>query len=152
MGNRKRRSVGTVSGTDLLLRWTFIRRRTPEQDRADLDAGRTLVVISLSKTLGGESLIRVGKGKQIARLKSGHLHLSTTEPIAWEARTGADRRTVLAGPLELRGEGTKLPGGRKFAGYELVTGQGVFDLAIPRKDAELVRYALSLTGEKAAAR
>lgn len=34
----------------------------------------------------------------------------------------------------------KLPLGPKFERYELVTADGTFDLALPKKDRELVRH------------
>ncbi|WP_234047064.1 hypothetical protein [Streptomyces adelaidensis] len=60
----ERRSAGTEIMLDVLLRWTWIRRRTPAQDIADFDGGQPLRVVGFTKSIGGAVEVSVGKGKQ----------------------------------------------------------------------------------------
>jgi hypothetical protein len=152
MENNARRAAGTMTFVDALLRWAFVRRRSAEGDRADLDAGQTLIVAAFSKSLGGEAMIPAGKGRQIARLKAGYLHLAPGQAPVWGERTGARQSTALVAPLSLRGEGERVPAARKFRRFELVTGQGTFDLAVPLADVALVTYALSTAKAETASR
>jgi len=135
-----RRSAGTETTLDVLLRWTWIRRRTLAQDIEDLRNGQTLLVVGYTKSIAGAEMASVGKGKQIARLRSGFLSLSLGEEPRWNDRRG-DRSASLRPPFSLKPTGEKVPMARKFERYELVTADGTFDLAVPKKDGELVRYA-----------
>lgn len=138
-----RRAAGTETTLDVLLRWVWMRRRSAEGDRADLDAGETLLVAGFSKSLGGERLVGIGKGRKIAVTRRGQLRLTAGESPVWAELTGERRRIALVPPFALEGEGEKVPGGTKFRRYKLVAGDGTYDLAVPVKDVELVRYALS---------
>ncbi|MBK3579983.1 hypothetical protein JHN63_40585 [Streptomyces sp. MBT65] len=143
MGQEKqaaRRSAGTETGVDVLLRWTWIRRRTPAQDVEDFRNGQALLVAGFTKSIGGAAMSSVGKGKQIARVRSGLLRLAAGEEPVWTDRRG-DRTASLRPPFSLKPTGVKLPLGPKFERYELVTADGTFDLALPKKDRELVRCA-----------
>ncbi|WP_329350874.1 hypothetical protein OG226_32255 [Streptomyces sp. NBC_01261] len=82
----------------------------------------------------------VGKGRQIARLRSGQLRLAVGEEPVWTDRRG-ERTASLRPPFSLKPTGVKLPLGPKFERYELVTADGTFDLALPEKDREPVRHA-----------
>jgi hypothetical protein len=152
MASKARRAAGTMTFVDVLLRWAFVRRRSAEGDRADLDAGHTLIVAAYSKSMGGEAMVPAGKGRQIARLKAGYLHLAAGRVPLWVERTGARQSTALVPPFSLRGEGERVPAARKFRRFKLVTGQGMFDLAVPLADVELVKYALSMAKAETASR
>jgi hypothetical protein len=78
---------------------TRIRRRTPARDIADFDGGQPLRVVGSPGASAGR-LRSAGKGRQIARLRQGHLRLAAGEP-------------PLAG-----GKARPAP---KFERYELVT-------------------------------
>lgn len=137
----ERRSAGTETLLDVLLRWTGIRRRTPARDIADFDGGQPLRVVGFTQSLGGEVRVSVGGGKKIARLRQGHLRLALGEPPLWKDARG-DRAATLQAPFRLRPAGGKVRPAPKFERYELVTGAGTYDLAVPKKDGELVRHAL----------
>ncbi|WP_405993298.1 hypothetical protein [Streptomyces sp. NBC_00986] len=142
MGQEKRaarRAAGTLTGVDVLLRWMWIRRRTSAQDIEDFENGQALLVAGFTKSIGGAAVSSVGKGKQIARLRSGQLRLAPGEEPVWTDRRG-DRTASLRPPFSLKPTGVKLPLGPKFERYELVTADGTFDLALPKKDRELVRH------------
>lgn len=142
MGQEKRaprRAAGTLTGVDVLLRWTWIRRRTSAQDIEDFENGQPLLVAGFTKSIGGAAMSSVGKGKQIARLRSGQLRLAVGEEPVWTDRRG-DRTASLRPPFSLKPTGVKLPLGPKFERYELVTADGTFDLALPKKDGELVTH------------
>jgi hypothetical protein len=51
---------------DVLLRWTWIRRRMPARDIAHFDDGQPLRVVGFTQSIGGAVKVSVGKGKQIA--------------------------------------------------------------------------------------
>jgi hypothetical protein len=70
MGQGMRRSAGTETALDVLLRWTWIRRRTPPQDVADFKSGQVFQVVGFTQSIGGAAMVSVGKGKQIARLRA----------------------------------------------------------------------------------
>jgi hypothetical protein len=139
-----RRSAGTLTGVDVLLRWTWIRRRTAEQDIEDFENGQALLVVGFTKSIGGAAMASVGKGKQIARLRSGFLHLAVGDDPVWTDRRG-DRTARLRPPFSLKPTDVKPAMAPKFERYELVTADGTFDLALPKKDRELVRYAFGST-------
>lgn len=142
MGQEKRaarRAAGTLTGVDVLLRWTWIRRRSSAQDIEDFENGQALLVAGFTKSIGGAAMSSVGKGEQIARLRSGQLRLALGEEPVWTDRRG-DRTASLRPPFSLKPTGVKLPLGPKFERYELVTADGTFDLALPKKDRELVRH------------
>ncbi|WP_405859551.1 hypothetical protein OG407_19055 [Streptomyces sp. NBC_01515] len=143
MGQEKRaarRAAGTLTTVDVLLRWAWIRRRTSAQDIEDFENGQVLLVAGFTKSIGGAAMSSVGKGKQIARLRSGQLRLAVGEEPVWTDRRG-DRTASLRPPFSLKPTGVKLPLGPKFERYELVTADGTFDLALTKKDRDLVRHA-----------
>ncbi|MFD8814729.1 hypothetical protein ACFV23_25375 [Streptomyces sp. NPDC059627] len=136
----ERRSAGTETMVDVLLRWAWIRRRTPARDIADFDGGQPLRVVGFTQSIGGTVRVSVGRGKQIARLRQGYLRLAAGEAPVSDARGG--RSETLQGPFRLKPAAGKVRLARKFERYELVTGAGAYDLTVPRKDGELVRHVL----------
>jgi hypothetical protein len=135
----ERRSAGTEIMLDVLLRWTWIRRRTPARDIADFDGGQPLRVVGFTMSIGGAVEVSVGKGKQVARLRQGYLRLAAGEPPLWKDARG-DRSVTLQGPFQLRPVGGKVRLAPKFERYDLVTDAETYDLAVPKKDGELVRH------------
>ena len=138
-----RRSAGTETGLDVLLRWAWIRRRTPAQDIEDFRNGQPLQVVGFTKSIGGAAMVSVGRGKQIARLRSGYLRLVVGEEPVWSDRRGSGS-AVLRPPFAIKSTGEKVRMAPKFEQYEVVTADGTYDLSIPKKDAELVQYVLGL--------
>ncbi|GAX58241.1 hypothetical protein SO3561_09812 [Streptomyces olivochromogenes] len=134
-----RRSAGTETGLDVLLRWVWIRRRTPAQDIEDFRNGQPLQVVGFTKSIGGAVMVSVGRGKQIARIRQGYLRLVVGEEPVWSDRRGS-RSATLRPPFGVKPTGEKVPAAPKFERYELVTADGTYDLAVPKRDAELVRY------------
>ncbi|MBK6016298.1 hypothetical protein [Streptomyces sp. MBT53] len=53
----ERRSAGTETMVDVLLRWTWIRHRTPARDIADSDSGQPLRVVGFTQDLGGPEVM-----------------------------------------------------------------------------------------------
>lgn len=136
-----RRAAGTQTFTDVLLAWTFIRRRTPEQDAADLLQGQVFEVTALSKSIGRAVMSNVGKGRQVQHLKVGALFVAQGKPLVWrERRTGEE--TVLNGPFTLTQLDKKVPLNRRLAYYELTAVEGSYEIALPQRDAPLVRIAI----------
>ncbi|MET7354778.1 hypothetical protein [Streptomyces mirabilis] len=123
----------------MLLRWVWIRRRTPAQDIEDFRNGQPLQVVGFTKSIGGAVMVSVGRGKQIARTRQGYLRLVVGEEPVWSDRRGG-RSATLKVPFGLKLTGEKVPMAPKFERYELVTADGTYDLAVPKRDAELVRY------------
>ncbi len=138
-----RRSAGTETGLDVLLRWAWIRRRTPAQDMEDFRNGQPLQVVGFTKSIGGAAMVSVGRGKQIARLRSGYLRLVVEEEPVWSDRRGS-RSATLRPPFGIKPTGEKVPMAPKFEQYEVVTADGTYDLSIPKKDAELVQNVFGL--------
>jgi hypothetical protein len=135
---------GTAGGGDgervgLLLRWAWIRRRTASQDIEDFRSGQRLQVVGFTRDIGGAVMVSVGRGKQIARTRQGFLRLAVGEVPVWSDRRGG-RSVSLRPPFGIKATGEKVRMGPKFERYELVTADGTYDLAVPKKDAELVRY------------
>jgi hypothetical protein len=142
MGQGLRRSAGTQTALDVLLRWAWIRRRSSAQDIEDFTGGQTIQVVAFTKSIGGEAMISVGKGKQIARMRSGYLHFTVGQPPVWhDRRDGAS--ATLRPPFTLTPKGEKVPLAPKFTRFMLATAGRTHDIAIPKKDVEFVRYALS---------
>ncbi|MEU9327709.1 hypothetical protein AB0D91_28515 [Streptomyces canus] len=141
----ERRSAGTETMVDVLLRWTQIRRRTPARDIADFDDGQPLRVVGFTRSIGGAVKVSAGQGRQIARLRQGHLRLAAGEPPLWKDARG-NRSATLQAPFRLRPAGGKLRLAPKFERYELVTGAGTYDLAVPKKDGELMRHVFGGAG------
>ncbi|WP_405952866.1 hypothetical protein OG588_48235 [Streptomyces prunicolor] len=135
----ERRSAGTETMLDVLLRWTWIRRRTPARDIADFDGGQPLRVVGFTQTIGGMVKVSVGKGKQVARLRQGYLRLAAGEAPVWSDTRGG-RSATLQAPFWLKPAGGKVRLAPKFERYELVTGAGTYDLAVPKRDGELMRH------------
>ncbi|MET7737433.1 hypothetical protein ABZT02_39855 [Streptomyces sp. NPDC005402] len=136
-----RRSAGTQTVLDVLLRWTWIRRRTPAQDIEDYENGQTLRVVGFTKNIGGVDTRSVGKGKSIARLRQGYLRLAPAEAPVWSDRRG-DRTATLHPPFQLRLTAEKVPLAHKFDRYELVAADGTYDLVVPKMDGKLIRHVL----------
>lgn len=134
-----RRAAGTETTLDVLLRWAWIRRGTPARDIEDFRNGQPLQVVGFTKSIGGAAMVSVGRGKQIARLRQGYLRLAVGEEMVWSDRRG-DRSATLKAPFRLKLTDEKVPMAPKFERYELVTADGTYDLAVPKKDGELVRY------------
>ncbi|MGA4544249.1 hypothetical protein ACPA54_30105 [Uniformispora flossi] len=138
-----RRAAGTRTFTDVLLSWTFIRRRTPEQDIRDLAAGQALEVAVLSTSLGGVQLRSIGGGNQIPVTRRGSLLLTAGQPPVWRERR-TDRIVSLTPPFALGPAAerhVRIPGPLEW--FSLTTGDGAHEVAIPKKDALLVRAALA---------
>ncbi|MFJ9900931.1 hypothetical protein ACIQPR_47210 [Streptomyces sp. NPDC091280] len=126
---------------DVLLRWAWIRRSTPARDIADFDGGQPLRVVGFTQSIGGTVKVSVGRGKQIARLRQGYLRLAAGEAPVWNDARGS-RSAILQAPFQLKLAGGKVRMAPKFERYELVTGAGTYDLAVPKKDGDLLRYVL----------
>ncbi|MFD4785653.1 hypothetical protein ACFWN1_00885 [Streptomyces sp. NPDC058459] len=142
----ERRSAGTETLLDVLLRWTWIRRRTPARDIADFDSGQPLRVVGFTQSIGGTVEVPVGKGKQVVRLRRGYLRLAVREAPAWSDTQGG-RSATLQAPFRLRPASRKVRLAPKFERYELVTGAGTYDLAVPKRDGELMRHAFGKGAE-----
>ncbi|MEH0577824.1 MULTISPECIES: hypothetical protein [Streptomyces] len=138
-----RRSAGTETALDVLLRWAWIRRRTPAQDIEDFKNGQPLQVVGFTKSIGGAAVASIGRGKEIARTRQGYLRLAVGEDPVWADRRGG-RSATLRPPFGLKPTGEKVPMAPKFERYELVTADGTYDVAVPKKDGELVRYVFGL--------
>ena len=136
-----RRAAGTQTVLDVLLRWTWIRRRTPTQDIEDYENGRTLRVVGFTKNIGGVDTRSIGRGRSIDRLRQGYLRLALGDPPVWSDRRG-DRTATLHPPFRLKPATAKAPL-RKFDRYELVAADGTYDLMVPKLDGELIRHVLS---------
>ncbi|MYU03587.1 hypothetical protein GTY81_06670 [Streptomyces sp. SID8366] len=141
-----RRSAGTETAVDVLLRWTWIRRRSSAQDIEDFRSGQPLQVVGFTKSIGGAVTMSIGQGKKIPRTRSGFLRCALGEVPVWTDRTGGKGSTLLRPPFALAPVEGKVPMARKFERYELSTADGTYDLAVPKKDAELVRYVFGQTG------
>ncbi|MEV7502966.1 hypothetical protein [Streptomyces sp. NPDC093018] len=61
-GLSARRSAGTETGVDVLLRWARIRRRSSAQDIADFRGGQPLRVVGFTKSIGGAVMTSIGRG------------------------------------------------------------------------------------------
>jgi hypothetical protein len=67
------------------------------------------------------------------------LRLVVGEAPVWSDRRGG-RSATLRPPFGVKLTGEKVPMAPKFERYELVTADGTYDVAVPKKDAELVLY------------
>lgn len=142
-----RRSAGTETAVDVLLRWTWIRRRSSAQDVEDFRNGQPFQVVGFTKSIGGAVMTSIGKGRKIARTRSGFLRCALGEMPVWTDRTGEKKSAPLRPPFRLEPVEGKVPMAPKFERYELTTADGTYDLAVPKKDAELVRYVFGQTGD-----
>ena len=142
-----RRSAGTETAVDVLLRWTWIRRRSPAQDIEDFRNGQPLQVVGFTKSIGGAVMTSVGRGRKIARLRSGFLRCAVGEMPVWTDRAGGKKSTTLRPPFALKPVEGKVRAAPKFERYDLSTAEGTYDLAVPKKDADLVRYVFGQTGD-----
>jgi hypothetical protein len=124
---------------DVLLRWSWIRRRTPEQDIEDFSDGQTFEVSALTKTLGTPRLGLKVKGQRLHLAKFGYLSLAKGEAPVWRDRRSKERATVSV-PCALIGEGKKGPA--QFVQFDLRTAEGMHQLIIPKGDVAFVRFAL----------
>ncbi|MER6536627.1 hypothetical protein ABT215_23030 [Streptomyces sp900105755] len=125
----------------MLLRWTWIRRRSPARDIEDFGNGQALRVVGFTKTIGGAVTRSVGNGRSVTRLRQGYLRLSVGEAPVWSDRRGG-RTATLRPPFRLKPTAGKVPMARKFDRYELVTADGTYDLMVPKTDGELIRHVL----------
>jgi hypothetical protein len=144
-----RRASGTKNATDLLLSLTFLRRRTPQQDAADLANGQTFEMASMSKTLGGEAPISLGGGKKVLRLKSGRLVVARNRPLVWRDRQSGSEM-VLNGPFTFTALDKKVAMSNKMAYFELTSAEGTHELILPKVDAPLVELAIAAVPNAAA--
>jgi hypothetical protein len=95
--------------------------------------------VGFTKSIGGAAVASVGRGKEITRTRQGYLRLAVGEVPVWSDRRG-DRSATLRPPFRFKPIGEKVPMAPKFERYELVTADGTYDVAVPKKDAELVLY------------
>lgn len=72
------------------------------------------------------------------------MRLAVGEEPVWSDRRGS-RSATSKRPIGIRHTGEKVPMARKFEKCEVVTAEGTYDLAIPKRDAELVQYAFDLS-------
>jgi hypothetical protein len=138
--NKKRRASGTRTMLDVLLRWSWIRRRTPEGDIEDFGNGQTIEVVAMTKSLGAPRLGVKVKGQRLHMPKQGLLSLTAGSAPVWQDRRSKETVTVSV-PCALVGDGKKIP--PRFAEFELETGEGTHQLIIPRADVAFVRFALA---------
>ncbi|MEU5493466.1 hypothetical protein [Streptomyces griseofuscus] len=131
---------------DVLLRWAWIRRRSSAQDIEDYRNGQPLQIVGFTKSIGGAVMMSIGQGRKIARLRGGFLRCALGEMPVWTDRTGGKKSASLSPPFALRAVEAKVRMAPKFERYELSTADGTYDLAVPKKDAELVRYVFGQTG------
>ena len=136
-----RRAAGTRTALDVLLRWTWIRRRTPAQDIEDYENGRTLQVVGFTRNIGGVDTRSIGGGRSMDRLRQGHLWLALGQAPVWSDRRG-DRTATLNAPFQLKPAAAKAPMARRFDRYELVAADGTYDLVVTKLDGELIRHVL----------
>ncbi|WP_030247358.1 hypothetical protein [Streptomyces sp. NRRL S-350] len=134
-----RRAAGTRTLSDALLSMVGIRRRSTEQDLADLRAGTTLQVFCSSPTLGTVRMLSVGKGRTIPHTASGHLHLAAGTVTWRNRRTRED--VVLRGPFRLSPSEQRTPH-PKMARIDLTAGDGQHVIVIPKADVPLVTQVL----------
>ncbi len=142
MTTASRRASGSWNAVDLLLKLTFIRRRTPQQDAVDLANGQAFEVFSMSKHLGGEAPISVGGGKQILRLKAGRLIVARNRPLIWRDKQGLTE-AVLNGPFTLTALDKKVPLSNRMGLFELTSAEGTHEMILPKADAPLVELAIA---------
>ncbi|MFJ4805062.1 MULTISPECIES: hypothetical protein [Streptomyces] len=139
-GLSARRSAGTETAVDVLLRWARIRRRSSAQDIADFRGGQPLQIVGFTKSIGGAVMTSIGRGKKIARTRSGFLRCAPGEMPVWTDRTGEKKSVLLRPPFALEPVDDKVPMASKFERYELSTADGTYDVIVPKKDAELMRH------------
>ncbi|MFD5629130.1 hypothetical protein [Streptomyces sp. NPDC127072] len=106
----------------------------------DFRNGQPLKVVGYTKSIGGAVMVSIGKGKRIPRLRQGYLRLVLGEAPLWSDRRGG-RSASLRAPFRLELKEEKVRMAPKFERYELVTVDGTYDIAVPRKDRELVQHA-----------
>lgn len=140
--NRKRRASGTRTMLDVLLRWSWIRRRTPEGDIEDFGDGQTIEVMALTKSLGAPRLGAKVKGQRLRMSEQGFLSLTAGSAPVRQDRRSKETVTVSL-PCALVGDGKKLPPRFAEFEFELETGEGTHQLIIPRADVAFVRFALA---------
>ncbi|MFE6485699.1 hypothetical protein ACFVGN_22570 [Streptomyces sp. NPDC057757] len=105
----------------------------------DFQVGQPIKVVGFTKSIGGSVMVSIGQGKQIPRLRQGYLRLALGEAPSWSDSRG-DRCATLRAPFKLEPALEKVRMAPKFERYELVTGDGTYDIAVPKKDRELVQY------------
>lgn len=134
-----RRSAGSRTFIDVLLSALRIRPLSLERDLADLKAGATLQVTSMSTTIGEVRTFKL-KGQTIPVAVAGWLHLSEAGPVVWRnKRSGVE--TVLSAPFTLMPSERKA-GHYKFARFDLTAGDEQHVIIFPKADVALVTKAL----------
>ncbi|HEV2639869.1 MAG TPA: hypothetical protein VGX23_32350 [Actinocrinis sp.] len=126
-----RRSAGTQSGTDGILRALHIKRLSPAQDLADYSHGVTLQVMCFLRQTNGLA----------GGTRFGRLHLASGQPVVWRQRNGA-------GEFELHQPFSLTPveqrtGHWKVGAYALESSAGSFIAMIPKIDVPLVEHAFA---------
>lgn len=128
MAVRVRRSMGT----NTLLNRLLFRKARPERDLEDFRNGVGFSVSALLRRfedIGGQGAA-----------SGGRLILAPGQPVTWSGRGGP---MPLTGPFELHETGGAVPVFAHFTKCLLSTGQGDFELTVPRLDIDLVRLALA---------
>jgi VanZ family protein len=128
MAARVRRSMGT----NTLLNRLLFRKARPERDLEDFRNG---VGFSVSAVL--QRIEDIGVRGSVA---GGRLILVQGEPVSWRDAGGPMQ---LTGPFELHETGGTVPFFAHFTKCLLSTGQGDYQLSVPRLDIDLVRLALA---------
>ncbi|MFC0436005.1 hypothetical protein [Kutzneria buriramensis] len=119
-------------GTNTLLNRLLLRKARPERDLEDFRNGVGFTVSALLQRIediGGRGAVA-----------GGRLILTQGEPVTWRGPGGPMQ---LTGPFELHETGGRVPVFGHFAKCLLSTGQGDFELSVPRLDLDLVRLALA---------
>jgi hypothetical protein len=119
-----------------------ILHHTAERDAADHAAGHTIEMLCLTTTIGGEKHVPIGKGKTIARLRSGFLVLTLGQHPQWRERSTRER-TELRPPFSLETVEPRTRIHARYACLRLGTGAGEFDILVPPRDEQLLRLALA---------
>ncbi|WP_244174538.1 hypothetical protein [Streptomyces murinus] len=97
-------------------------------------------IVGFTKSIGGAVMTSIGRGKKIARTRSGFLRCAPGEMPVWTDRTGEKKSVLLRPPFALEPVDDKVPMASKFERYELSTADGTYDVIVPKKDAELMRH------------
>ncbi|WP_329570697.1 hypothetical protein [Kitasatospora sp. NBC_01266] len=135
MSTQIRRATGTRTAIDVLLSALRIRRRTTQQDLADLAAGSTLQVTCFSSTLGTVRTVPIGKGRTIPQTAMGYLFL-TAGQTTWQNRRTKETVT-LRSPFSLA-PAEKRAASRKMARLDLLADGRPHEIVIPKADVALV--------------
>lgn len=134
MAARARRSAGTNTYVNRLL----FRKSRPELDIENFRNGVAFKVTGLIKSLAVDAA---------SGLDGGYLHIGQGQPVVWRGRGSVSM--ALTGPFELHEMSSgNLPFGASLTKCLLSTGQGDFELTVPKTDLDLVRLGLASAAEK----